>query len=578
MARGSCVLQHHPTCLNRRASRHQAIGCSFAPKSRATVCSRGLCIPWASSASVSSLTELKVVELKEELVKRGIAPGRRKKAELVQALQEALEKLHEPLEEATVDDASQALPVPVTGTSSGVSKHTQLKNSNRFHGEPRKINFIDINSLSDEDQHQMIQSSVHTVPFWWLGTCAATPTGRAPTASLALRAGNEVWLFDCGDDTQRQLHKVCTGSTATSIKHLKLTRLFCTSLAGSRLYGLPGMICTLSAAKGDSRSDTTPVHVYGPEGLAAFLALMLATSDTFVIVPVLVFEFVPGPVPPEDAEPECLNERAKLYRVRVPADAYSPEGFTEVKMANPRWLPAGQWQNRRTGVRRKRARDARQSVRSAERPPPGDPAAPPQPMHELRWTLVGDMEYTVTVTGVAEPQAALSYTAQEPLRGGSLLVEAAEALGVPPGGAYAALKAGEAVKNSAGALVQPSQVVTPDKPGRRLHIVGLYVDPPALQRTLPPVDMVLCEVVTGDEAAAEAAGLVTPRRAAELAAALGAECLVVRACCTLRGGRARACSEAEGLELEARLRTAAPEGVAVLMPQPLQLSLLAKAP
>lgn len=94
-------------------------------------------------------------------------------------------------------------------------------------------------------QHQMIQSSVHSIPFWWLGTCAATPTGRARTASLALRAANEVWLFDCGDDTQRQLHKVCTGSSATSIKHLKLTRLFCTSLAGSRLYGLPGMICTL---------------------------------------------------------------------------------------------------------------------------------------------------------------------------------------------------------------------------------------------------------------------------------------------------------------------------------------------
>lgn len=74
--------------------------------------------------------------------------------------------------------------------------------------------------------------------------------------------------------------------------------------------------CVQSSAKGDSRTETTPMHVYGPEGLAAFLALMLATSDTFVIVPVIVFEFVPGPVPPGSTEPECLNERAKLFRVR----------------------------------------------------------------------------------------------------------------------------------------------------------------------------------------------------------------------------------------------------------------------
>lgn len=160
--------------------------------------------------------------------------------------------------------------------------------------------------------------------------------------------------------------KVCTGSATTSIKHLKITRLFCTSLAGSRIYGLPGMICTLvcphlsptsstavplvtsagptnsisrtivgvyspefssyavtlgrvqSQAKGDSRNATTPVHIYGPEGLAAFIAHMLAISDTFVIVPVLVFEFVPGPVDPQDAEPVLLNERAKVYQVRSP--------------------------------------------------------------------------------------------------------------------------------------------------------------------------------------------------------------------------------------------------------------------
>ena len=86
-------------------------------------------------------------------------------------------------------------------------------------------------------------------------------------------------------------------------------------------------------------------------------------------------------------------------QVRVPADPYNPAGFTDVKMANPQWLPGARGQNRRQGDRRQgsrsRGRDMRQFVRNTERPPPGDPAAPEQPMHELRWTLVCDMEYTV---------------------------------------------------------------------------------------------------------------------------------------------------------------------------------------
>lgn len=107
-------------------------------------------------------------------------------------------------------------------------------------------------------------------------------------------------------------------------------------------------------------------------------------------------------------------------------------------------------------------------------------------------------------------------------------------------------------------------------------MAGLYVDPEALKQTIAPVDMLLCEVATGDEEDAEAAGLLTPRRAAELAAVLQAECLVVWARCVLRGGRARACSDEEVATLEARLRAEAPEGVAVMMPQPLQISLVAK--
>ena len=83
----------------------------------------------------------------------------------------------------------------------------------------------------------------------------------------------------------------------------------------------------------------------------------------------------------------------------------------------------------------------------------------PHPAVVLPWApLRPPPGVQVTVTGVANPEVSLSYTVQEPLRGGNLLVEAAEALGVPPGPAYSALKAGESVENSSGAVVHAHQV------------------------------------------------------------------------------------------------------------------------
>ena len=50
-------------------------------------------------------------------------------------------------------------------------------------------------------------------------------------------------------------------------------RIFVASLRAERVLGLPGLICTIGAARmhGHEVSDI-PVHVYGPPGLAEFVA------------------------------------------------------------------------------------------------------------------------------------------------------------------------------------------------------------------------------------------------------------------------------------------------------------------
>ena len=52
----------------------------------------------------------------------------------------------------------------------------------------------------------------------------------------------------------------------------KLERVFVSSMAADNISGLPGMLCTISAAreKGHEAADA-PVHVYGPAGIADFI-------------------------------------------------------------------------------------------------------------------------------------------------------------------------------------------------------------------------------------------------------------------------------------------------------------------
>lgn len=54
-------------------------------------------------------------------------------------------------------------------------------------------------------------------------------------AAVALRKGKSNWLFDCGEDTQRQLLKQAL------VRPGKIDRIFVTRASGDCAFGLPGM-------------------------------------------------------------------------------------------------------------------------------------------------------------------------------------------------------------------------------------------------------------------------------------------------------------------------------------------------
>lgn len=126
----------------------------------------------------------------------------------------------------------------------------------------------------------------------FLGTSAGTPSRTRNVSALALSwpQSGEQWLFDCGEGTQHQILR------APSVRLSRLTRIFITHLHGDHVYGLPGLLATRSLIQ----SATTPVTIYGPPGLAAFLQCALEVGQTRLRFEVTVEEAAPGAVWEDD--------------------------------------------------------------------------------------------------------------------------------------------------------------------------------------------------------------------------------------------------------------------------------------
>ncbi|CAN0259569.1 unnamed protein product [Lampetra fluviatilis] len=123
-----------------------------------------------------------------------------------------------------------------------------------------------------------------------LGTGAAFPSPRRGTSAVALRLPDgSVWLFDCGEGTQTQLMR-------SPLKPGRVTKIFITHLHGDHVFGLPGLMCSLSMlafgtadaaappdeeapAEGPRETAGPPqLEVFGPVGLRRLLRVALQLS------------------------------------------------------------------------------------------------------------------------------------------------------------------------------------------------------------------------------------------------------------------------------------------------------------
>jgi ribonuclease Z len=88
----------------------------------------------------------------------------------------------------------------------------------------------------------------------FLGTGGSVPTARRATACLLARIGGERLLFDCGEGSQRQMHR--------SVGLVALDEIYVTHFHADHYLGIPGLLKTY-----DLQGRERDLRVIGPPGL-----------------------------------------------------------------------------------------------------------------------------------------------------------------------------------------------------------------------------------------------------------------------------------------------------------------------
>eukprot|EP00731_Ephydatia_muelleri_P024099 Em0016g370a len=220
-------------------------------------------------------------------------------------------------------------------------------------------------------------------------------------------------MFDCGEGTQTQLMK-------SSVRPGRLNKIFITHLHGDHLFGLPGLLCTISQCANDSSSPST-INIYGPHGLRKFLRTAMHLSRSLLGFQYSVHELL--------------------------ADVH-PAAFDGLEGWNPDYAAS-------------------------------EPLHPQEvlgtdikPNAQGFWDVCQEGSFRVHAGMLTHRIVCFGYVVVEDSLPGRLCVEKLKALGVPPGPLYARLKKGESITTPGGVTVDPADVVSPSRPGRKIVVLG----------------------------------------------------------------------------------------------------------
>ncbi|ADP77543.1 RNAse Z [Methanothermus fervidus DSM 2088] len=101
----------------------------------------------------------------------------------------------------------------------------------------------------------------------FLGTSSAVPSKYRNHASIAIKGFGEIFLFDCGEGTQRQM-------AIAKVSPMKVKRIFISHLHGDHILGIPGLIQSMGF-----RNRKKPLTIYGPPGIKEVKEAMMKLGE-----------------------------------------------------------------------------------------------------------------------------------------------------------------------------------------------------------------------------------------------------------------------------------------------------------
>ncbi|XP_059167621.1 zinc phosphodiesterase ELAC protein 1-like isoform X3 [Physella acuta] len=301
----------------------------------------------------------------------------------------------------------------------------------------------------------------------FLGTASAVPTPTRCVSCTALRHDEGVWLFDCGECSQVQIMK-------SQIKSGKISKIFITHLHGDHLFGLPGLLCTMS--QNNQRDE--PVELYGPLGLRHYICTALCHSRSDLNFDFIVHELQPLDVQLPDNIEEWPCDNNKLS---IPFHPKEKKG----------------------------------SLISAD--------------ENQIWQLHSDTKLSVQAVWVKHRIPSFSFVIKESAKPGKLNAELLKSKGVPPGPLYAKLKSGQCITTDQGQIISPSDVLGQPIPGRTLVISGDSCDSYQLFKVAKGASVLVHEATLENSLQDQCVknGHSTPAMTASLAKQLDVKLLII---------------------------------------------------
>ncbi|MEE9206801.1 MAG: ribonuclease Z [Gemmatimonadota bacterium] len=115
----------------------------------------------------------------------------------------------------------------------------------------------------------------------FLGTASSRPTVKRNVSGLALQRAGNLFLFDCGEGTQRQMMRYGVG--------FSVEQIFITHLHADHYLGLPGLFRTMNL-----QAREAPIVVWGPVGSSGTLRDAVELGGDRMRFPVSIRELPAG--------------------------------------------------------------------------------------------------------------------------------------------------------------------------------------------------------------------------------------------------------------------------------------------